>query len=58
MFFIFNKDKILSYLVSLSTVAVLFLFSFAITKKPNQAIDVSTNVSENEVITNEIVYLT
>ena len=52
MFFIFNKDKILSYLVSLSTVAVLFVFAFTITKTPNTKIDVSTNAYVNETIVN------
>ena len=54
MFFIFNKDKILSYLVSLSTVAVLFLFAFVITKTPNTNVEVSTNIYSNSTIINEI----
>ena len=53
MFLIFNKDKIVSYLVSISTVAMLFVMSFAITKKNNEIIKTSTNEAmENETIQN------
>ena len=31
MFMVFSKDKILAYLVSIGTVAILFVMSFAIT---------------------------
>ena len=43
MFMIFSKEKILSYLVSLSTVALLFVLSFAITKKNDEILKTSAN---------------
>ena len=49
MFMVINKDKIISYIVSLSTVAVLFMMSVAITKKNNEILDTSANLFENEV---------
>lgn len=50
MFMVFNKDKILSYLVSLGTVALLFVMSFAITKKNDEILKTSVNaVKANEI---------
>ena len=50
MFMIINKDKIISYLISLSTVAVLFFFSFMVSKKNDEILKTSTNaVSTNEI---------
>ncbi len=43
MFMVFNKEKILSYLISLSTVALLFVLSFAITKKNDEILKTSAN---------------
>ena len=54
MFMVFSKDKIVSYLVSLGTVAILFVISFAITKKNDNIIKTSANVIENNIIENEI----
>ena len=51
---VFSKDKIVSYLVSLGTVAILFVISFAITKKNDNIIKTSANVIENNIIENEI----
>lgn len=44
MFIIFNKDKILSYLISISTVTILLVLSFAITKNNEEILKTSTNV--------------
>lgn len=43
MFMVINKDKIVSYLISLSTVAMLFIFSFMISKKNDEIIRTSSN---------------
>ena len=43
MFMVFSKDKIVSYLVSLGTVAILFVISFAITKKNDNIINEKEN---------------
>lgn len=47
MFIIFNKDKILSYLISISTVALLLVLSFAITKNNDEILKTSTNAMIN-----------
>lgn len=44
MFIVFNKRKIYSYLVSLSTVVVLFAIAFTVTT--DQSIITSSNVNE------------
>jgi hypothetical protein len=54
MFLIFSKEKIISYIVSLSTVALLFVMSFAITNRNDKIIKVSANTyaatEENTII--------
>ncbi len=50
MFFIFNKEKISSYLVAFSTVAVLFTMSIFVNNK--QTLEVSSNTKENLPIYN------
>lgn len=47
MFIVFNKDKVISYLISLSTVAILFVMSFVITNKNNESVKTSTNILSN-----------
>lgn len=54
MFVVFSKDRIVSYLVSISTVAILFVMSFAITKRNDEILKTSAN-SIKENILNEIV---
>ncbi len=63
MFMVFSKDKIISYLISLSTVTLLFIMSFAITKRNEEIIKTSANavitnnieeIGKNEVIENNI----
>ena len=54
MFMVFNKEKIFSYLISLSTVVLLFVISFAVTKKNDEIIKTSANaIISNK--TNEMV---
>lgn len=45
MFFIFNKQKIYSYLIAASTVVVLFVLSFYFTGTDLKTIETATNVS-------------
>ena len=54
MFMVFSKDKILSYLVSLGTVTLLFIMSFAITKRNEEIIKTSANLVESNELDNEI----
>ena len=54
MFMVFSREKIISYLVSLGTVAILFVISFAITKKNDNIIKTSANVIESNIIKNDI----
>ena len=50
MLFIFNKNKIISYFVATSVVAVLFLFSVSIIPNDDvKMIQVSSNISENNI---------
>ncbi len=51
MFFVFNKRKINSYLISLGMVAILFTVS-AITTNNLKTVDTSTNIVQN-LISNE-----
>ena len=53
MFMVINKDKIISYLVSFSTVAILFCFSFFMTKNNERILETSTNILNNEIKINE-----
>ncbi len=46
MFIVFNKQKIYSYLVALSTVVILFVIAFAVTNSPSNVIETSVNVQE------------
>ena len=55
MFMVINKDKVVSYLISLSTVAILFVFSFMISNKNDEIIKASANtINENYYQTNSI----
>ena len=54
MFVVFSKEKIYSYLISLGTVAVLFVMAIAITNKNEKLIETSTNaILANNFIQNE-----
>jgi len=50
LFFIFNKEKIMSYFVAFSTVAVLFTMSIIVNNK--QTLEVSSSTNENLPIYN------
>lgn len=52
MFIVFNKQKIYSYLVALSTVVVLFAIAFAVTNE-NEMLQTSSNVEQNNIVVNE-----
>lgn len=55
MFIVFNKQKIYSYLVALSTVVILFVIAFAVTNSSNDVLQTSTNTQDgNNVIINQI----
>lgn len=55
MFMVWSKDKILSYLVSLGTVTLLFVMSYAITTKNDEILKTSANaVKANEYIETDI----
>ena len=57
MFFVFNKQKVYSYVVAASTVAVLFIFSFFFINTDidikETSVDINNNVIENNVILNK-----
>ena len=53
MFMVINKDKVVSYLISLSTVAMLFIFSFMISRKNDEIIKTSTNAINSNNIQQE-----
>ena len=54
MFIVFNKQKIYSYLVALSTVVILFVIAFAVTNSSGDVLQTSTNLQEeNNVIMNQ-----
>ncbi len=58
MFIVFNKQKIYSYLVALSTVVILFVIAFAVTNKSEEMLQTSANTQEannqiNIVVTNQ-----
>ena len=60
MFMVFNKDKIKSYLVSLGTVALLFIMCFSITNNDAEIIKTSENVyipNETKNTENKLSYI-
>lgn len=55
MFIVFNKQKIYSYLVALSTVVILFVIAFAVTNSSKDVLQTSTNTQDgNNAIINQI----
>ena len=50
MFIIFDKNKISSYLVSLATVVILFMMSFAMSASNNKILETVANITENSMI--------
>ena len=47
MFIVFNKEKIYSYIVALSTVVILFVFAFIATNKTENTVQTSTNTQQD-----------
>lgn len=59
MFIVFNKQKIYSYLIALSTVVILFVIAFAVTNQANNMLQTSANTQiennqSNNIIINQI----
>jgi len=55
MFIFLNKDKIISYIISLSTVTILFATGFMITGNNDKIMKTSSNVIvKNTSSTNEL----
>ena len=65
MFFVFNKDKAISYIVTVFTIVILFLTA-SILKKPKESVPTSVNeiiinniknsiIGENLIDNNEII---
>ena len=50
MFIVFDKNKISSYLVSLATVVILFMMSFAMSASNNKILETVANITENSMI--------
>lgn len=56
MFIFLNKDKIISYIISLSTVTILFATGFMITGNNDKIMKTSSNVIiKNTSSTNELI---
>ena len=56
MFFVFQREKIMAYIISLSTVVLLFTFSITLPEKEKkETIEVSSNeiTAENTMFLNE-----
>lgn len=50
MFMVINKDKIVSYLISLGTVMGLFVFSFFISEQNDKILKSSANIMDNNYV--------
>ncbi|MGN1327272.1 MAG: hypothetical protein ACI4VQ_04290 [Clostridia bacterium] len=48
MFFVFDRKKISSYLISLGTVVILFAASFIVTSKANNTLETATKIEEKQ----------
>lgn len=46
MFLVFNKEKILSYVIAMSTVALLFVFATSIYQEDKVSIETSTGIQK------------
>lgn len=56
MFIFLNKDKIISYIISLSTITILFATGFMITGNNDKIMKTSSNVIiKNTSSTNELI---
>lgn len=54
MFMVIKKDKIIAYIISLSTVAILLVMSTIISNDKNEILHTSTNVFNNKNSSNII----
>ncbi len=52
MFFVINKNKIYTYIITICMVVVLFVLSFAMITNSDNTVVTSTNVEDNNVISN------
>lgn len=61
MFFVFDKQKIYSYVVAASTVVILFILSFLFIKTDVDVQETSTNTvnstKENQIVNNNNIIL-
>lgn len=48
MFFVFDRKKISSYLISLGTVVILFAASFFATNNTGNTVETSTKIEQNQ----------
>lgn len=53
MFFVINKNKIYTYIVTICMVVVLFVLSFAMITNNDETIVTSTNTVNNNLVLNE-----
>lgn len=53
MFFVINKNKMYTYIVTICMVIVLFVLSFAMITNSNDTVVTSTNSISNNTINNE-----
>ena len=51
MFYVINKDRIISVIIALSTVIILFLFASVIKTEEKWAKETSSNIEKNMLIT-------
>ena len=48
MFFVFDRKKISSYLISLGTVVILFAASFIVTNNTSNTLETYTKIEQNQ----------
>lgn len=56
MFFVFNKNKIYSYLIAVCTVVMLFFIASIISNDELNTVETSSKVIENEANINENIF--
>lgn len=52
MFFVINKNKIYTYIITICMVVALFILSFSMITNSDKTVVTSTNVENNNVILN------
>lgn len=53
MFLVFNKDKIMAFVIACSTVFALFLMTSFFAKIPENTVETSTPIQNSQTIENE-----